>query len=228
MTNHSLATIQSLITAYEIKYHRKPNSVKLLAASKSQSSETILQTYTAGQRIFGENYLQEALVKIHALPNDIEWHFIGPIQRNKTRKIAEHFSWVESVESIDIAKRLSDQRPKHLPALNICIEINVSNEATKAGVSIQEAPALVNACLQLPRITLRGLMTIPAPSETFAAQRIPCRALYQLFQSLRDQGIPLDTLSMGMSDDMEAAIAEGATMVRVGRGLFGERGSSRS
>lgn len=218
-----LSSLLSTIRSLETKYHRTPNSVKLLAASKAQSSEKILTLYQEGQRVFGENYLQEAIAKMPELPNDIEWHFIGPIQSNKTRKIAEHFSWVHSVSSLYIAKRLNDQRPLNLAPLNICIEVNISEENTKSGVMQNELLSLAKECLLLPQLTLRGLMCIPAPSTDLLTQRKSFHAVSALFESLRNDGINIDTLSMGMSDDLEAAIAEGSTMIRVGRALFGER-----
>lgn len=211
------------IEILEQKYHRPSGSVRLLAASKRQSIEKIKALYDAGQRCFGESYLQEALPKIHSLPSDIEWHFIGPVQSNKTRKIAENFSWVHSIDNTHIAKRLNDQRPPHLPPLNICIEVNISHEVTKSGVSINDVLPLAKLCQSLPRLRLRGLMTIPARTENFSEQRKPFHQLHDLYVSLCQNNIPLDTLSMGMSEDFEAAIAEGSTMVRIGRALFGER-----
>lgn len=182
------------------------------------------ETFKAGQNCFGENYLQEALPKMIALSNkSIEWHFIGSIQSNKTRNIAGHFAWVHSVDDMKIARRLNDQRPRHLPPLNICIEINVSHEATKSGIDFDKALALAQYCLTLPRLKLRGLMTIPAPMKNFNEQRNEFHKLFLLYQSLRGKGFTLDTLSMGMSGDFEAAIAEGSTLVRIGAGIFGER-----
>lgn len=207
----------------ERKYHRPSGSVRLLAASKRQSIEKIKAIYDMGQRCFGESYLQEALPKIQSLPTDIEWHFIGPVQSNKTRKIAEYFSWVHSIDDAHIAKRLNDQRPPHLPPLNICIEVNISHEATKSGVSIDDVMPFAKYCLSLSRLRLRGLMTIPARGENLTEQRKPFHQLHDLYESLCQNNIPLDTLSMGMSEDFEAAIAEGSTMVRIGRALFGER-----
>ncbi len=185
-----------------------------------------MEAYGAGQRVFGENYLQEALDKMAALKEQapaIEWHFIGPIQSNKTRPIAENFNWVHSVDRLKIAQRLSEQRPSGLPPLNICIQVNVSGEASKSGCSPQDLPALAQAIAGLPGLSLRGLMTIPEPATTEAGQRRPLRTLRELADQLRAQGIALDTLSMGMSADLDAAIAEGATMVRIGTAIFGER-----
>lgn len=220
----NLSTIKTLISAYEKKYHRPPNSVRLVAASKTQPSEKIEFAYHAGQHAFGENYLQEALPKIAALSHlDIEWHFIGPIQSNKTKKIAEHFAWVHSIDDIKIAKRLNDQRPAHLPPLNICIEVNVSDEKTKSGVGMNDVMSLVTACGTLPKLKLRGLMAIPAIHHDFLEQRKEFHKLFTLYESLNTKGFSLDTLSMGMSDDFEAAIAEGATIIRIGTAIFGSR-----
>lgn len=224
----NLEKIQTLIADYEKKYQREPGSVRLLGASKGQSPEKIQTARSAGLHCFGENYLQEALEKIEILNADpsqpsLEWHFIGPIQSNKTRKIAEHFDWVQSISSEKIVKRLSDQRPASLPPLNICIEINSSNEPSKSGLhDKQEIISLAKYCLALPRIRLRGLMAIPAPQTDFTEQRAAFREVHQLWQQLR-QEFPFDTLSIGMSGDFEAAIAEGSTLVRIGTAIFGQR-----
>jgi len=216
--------ILARLREYEIKYQRQPGSVQLLAVTKNQSLEKMQQAIAAGQRAFGENYLQEALLKIAALKNQpLAWHFIGHIQSNKTQKISENFSWVHSVSEKKIAKRLNDQRPPALPPLNICIEVNISHEKTKSGIDVTEAAELAEYCLTLPRLKLRGLMTIPAPQQEFAAQRAAYHQLRILWQQLCDLGMALDTLSMGMSNDMEAAVAEGATIVRIGTSLFGKR-----
>ena len=222
--SENLSALKTRITAYEEKYGREKNSVTLLAASKGQSVEKILQAFDAGQTRFGENYLQEALAKMLELADKpIEWHFIGAIQSNKTRKIAEHFSWVHSVCDKKIAKRLNDQRPTSLPPLNICIEVNLHHEKTKSGVPISEVKSLTEYCLTLPRLKLQGLMTIPEPKKEFTTQRQVFHELLLLQQSLQQQGVTLNTLSMGMSADIEAAIAEGATIVRIGTALFGPR-----
>jgi pyridoxal phosphate enzyme (YggS family) len=224
-----LALIKKRITEYEKKYHREANSVHLLLASKGQSIENIKAAYEAGQRLFGENYIQEALHKINLLANlAIEWHFIGSIQTNKTRKIAEQFAWVHCVTNAKIAERLNRQRPAHLPPLNICIEVNVSHEASKSGVIMSDLNNLVDECLRLPKLKLRGFMTIPAIHHEFKAQRQEFHKLYLLWKSFCDKGISLDTLSMGMSGDFEAAIAEGATIIRLGSLLFGERKTSKN
>lgn len=221
---HHLLVIKELITSYEKKYHREPGCVQLLAASKMQSPEKIIAAYQAGQRLFGENRLQEALEKIIQLSHlDIEWHFIGSIQRNKTRKIAEHFSWVHSVDSTNILERLNEQRPPHLPPINICLEVNISNEHNKSGINADELLSLAHHCKSLSNISLRGLMAVPAPSHDIHQQRLAFALLANHYKELNNKGYHLDTLSMGMSDDFEAAIAEGSTMVRIGTRLFGAR-----
>ncbi|MFG3452456.1 YggS family pyridoxal phosphate-dependent enzyme [Stutzerimonas stutzeri] len=200
---------------------RDPDEVRLLAVSKTQPADAILQACSAGVRDFGENYLQEALEKQSELADlPLTWHFIGPIQSNKTKAIAEHFDWVHSVDRLKIAQRLSDQRPASLPPLNICLQVNVSGEASKSGCSPQDVPELARAMAALPRLRLRGLMTIPEPTDDPAEQR----AAFARLRSLQDElDLHLDTLSMGMSQDLEAAIAEGATWVRIGTALFGAR-----
>ncbi|WP_339523441.1 YggS family pyridoxal phosphate-dependent enzyme [Pseudomonas sp. EA_35y_Pfl2_R111] len=196
-------------------------AVGLLAVSKTKPAEAIRQAFAAGTRDFGENYLQEALDKQAELSDlPLTWHFIGPIQSNKTKPIAEHFAWVHSVDRLKIAQRLSDQRPAHLPALNICLQVNVSGEASKSGCNPDELPALAQAVTQLPNLRLRGLMTIPEPTDNTNEQRAAFARLRELQQGLN---LELDTLSMGMSHDLEAAIAEGATWVRIGTALFGAR-----
>ncbi|HUE90916.1 YggS family pyridoxal phosphate-dependent enzyme [Pseudomonas sp.] len=196
-------------------------TVGLLAVSKTKPAAAIRQAFAAGVRDFGENYLQEALEKQLELGDlTLIWHFIGPIQSNKTKAIAEHFAWVHSVDRLKIAQRLSDQRPAHLPALNICLQVNVSGEASKSGCNPDELPALAQAVTQLPNIRLRGLMTIPEPTDDVACQHAAFARLRELQDGL---GLGLDTLSMGMSHDLEAAIGEGATWVRIGTALFGAR-----
>jgi len=205
---------------------RDPSEIALLAVSKTISPDALLEAHAAGQRAFGENYLQEAVDKMAALKGrapGIEWHFIGPIQSNKTRPIAENFAWVHSVERLKIAQRLSEQRPAALPPLNVCIQVNVSGEASKSGCAPQQLSALAHAVAGLPRLRLRGLMAIPEPASTEAEQRRPLRTLRELADQLRAEGLALDTLSMGMSADLAPAIAEGATMVRIGTAIFGER-----
>jgi pyridoxal phosphate enzyme (YggS family) len=220
----NLKNIRLRIKQCEQQFQRQPNSVFLLAASKGQSIEKIEQAIAAGQYAFGENYLQEALTKIAALSKkNLAWHFIGLVQRNKTHKIAEHFSWVHSVNSTLIAKRLDAQRPDHLPPLNICIEVNVSSEPTKSGARFDEVIDLAQYCIQLPRLKLRGLMAIPAYKSHFIEQRAEFYKLRLIDEMLRNDKYSLDTLSMGMSHDMDAAIAEGTTIVRIGTSIFGPR-----
>jgi PLP dependent protein len=200
---------------------RPVDEVRLLAVSKTFDAAAIRAAHAAGQRDFGESYLQEALAKQAQLADaGLVWHFIGPIQSNKTRGIAQAFHWAHSVDRLKIAQRLSDQRPPQLPALQVCVEVNVSGEASKSGCSPEEASALCRAVAGLPRLRVRGLMAIPAPD---ADARAAFRRLRELFESIRGQGLPLDTLSAGMSDDLEAAIAEGSTIVRVGTAIFGRR-----
>ena len=211
------------IHAAERLARRPQGAVTLVAVSKTQPAGAIRQAAAAGQRDFAENYLQEALTKqdeLIDLPGLI-WHFIGPIQSNKTRPIAERFDWVHTVDRLRIAERLSQQRPADKPPLNVCLQVNVSGEASKSGVDLAALPELADAVAQLPRLRLRGLMTIPAPATMLAQQRMPFRILREAMAALALPG--LDTLSMGMSDDMEAAILEGATLVRVGTALFGPR-----
>lgn len=204
---------------------RDPEAVRLLAVGKSKPTEQLRHLAEAGQRDFGENYVQEALDKIAALSDQgpLVWHFIGPLQSNKTRAVAEAFQWVHSVDRLKIAKRLSAQRPEHLPPLNICIQVNISEEAQKAGIAPSETAALADACAELPRIRLRGLMCLPAPAPDAESQRPAFRQLRALQDALIGQGHTLDTLSMGMSADLEAAILEGSTLVRIGSALFGPR-----
>jgi pyridoxal phosphate enzyme (YggS family) len=201
---------------------RPVQSVTLLSVSKTFSAEAVREAFAAGERRFGENYVQEGVDKIAALADlreQIEWHLIGPLQSNKTRVVAEHFDWVHSVERLKIAERLSEQRPAHLPDLQLCLQVNVSGEASKSGAAPGELPALAHAVAALPRVRLRGLMAIPEAGSG----RAPHQALRRLLQQLQGEGLPLDTLSMGMSADLEDAIAEGATLVRVGTAIFGAR-----
>ena len=217
----NIAQVSSRIHAAALAAKRDEDSVQLLAVSKTKPAEALREAYAAGLRDFGENYLQEALSKQLELADlPLIWHFIGPIQSNKTRAIAEHFAWVHSVDRLKIAQRLSEQRPAELPPLNICIQVNVSGEASKSGCTPADLPALANAISELPRIKLRGLMAIPEPTEDRAAQDAAFAAVQRLQASLN---LPLDTLSMGMSHDLESAIAQGATWVRIGTALFGAR-----
>jgi len=220
----NMQAVRSRIARAEAMAGRLPDSVALLAVSKTFSATAMRECYACGQQIFGENYLQEALDKKRELADlPLEWHFIGPIQGNKTRPIAEHFDWVHGVEREKIAVRLNDARPAGMLPLNVCIQVNVSGEASKAGVAPGEEIALAAAIARMPRIRLRGLMTIPEPSPDTALQRRRYALLRELKHNLEAAGHALDTLSMGMSDDLEAAIAEGATLVRVGTAIFGRR-----
>ncbi|MBI3776503.1 MAG: YggS family pyridoxal phosphate-dependent enzyme [Gammaproteobacteria bacterium] len=223
ITQH-LAVVRTRITQAEQRFGRTPGSVRLLAVSKSHPAAAIRAAYGANQICFGESYAQEALTKMSAVTDlPLEWHFIGPIQSNKTRDIAAHFAWVQSVERAKIAQRLNEQRPATLPPLNVCIQVNVSGEASKSGAVPTEVAALAHTIGALPQLRLRGLMAIPAPQRDFEMQRAGFRVLHGLYAALLQNGYKLDTLSMGMTDDLEAAIAEGATLVRVGTAIFGER-----
>lgn len=203
---------------------RDPSTVTLLAVTKTHSAALVAQALDAGQRAFGENYVQEAAEKMDALAGrDAEWHLVGPLQSNKTRLAAARFDWVHTVESEKIARRLSEQRPGGMPALNVLVQVNVSGEATKSGVSSGDVLRLASAVSSLPRLRLRGLMAIPEPTADVARQRANFRQVREIFEKLKQQKFELDTLSMGMSDDMEAAIAEGATLVRIGTAIFGLR-----
>ncbi|RJG07125.1 YggS family pyridoxal phosphate-dependent enzyme [Noviherbaspirillum cavernae] len=226
--SHNLQAVHDRIATAARLALRDPQDIVLLSVSKTFDAEAVIAAAQAGQRAFGENYLQEALDKMDAvkvLRPDLllEWHFIGPIQSNKTRPIAEHFDWVHSVEREKIAQRLSDQRPAHLPPLNVCLQVNISGEASKSGAAPDEVAPLARAVAAMPRLKLRGLMAIPEPEQEFEKQRAPLRRVRQLYEQLREQGFALDTLSMGMSADLDAAIAEGATMVRIGTAIFGQR-----
>lgn len=223
----NLQAVRARIAAAALAAGRDPSSTGLLAVSKTFGAEAVIAARAAGQQAFGESYVQEAVDKIAQVADPgIEWHFIGPLQSNKTRLVAEHFDWVHSVSSLKIARRLSEQRPATRAALSVCLQVNVSGEATKAGVSEAELPALAREVAALPGLRLRGLMCIPAPVEGFDAQRLPFAALARMQQQLLAAGVATDTLSMGMSDDLEAAIAEGATWVRVGTAIFGARTAS--
>ena len=224
-----LSAVQARIAQACAQAGRAPTAVQLLAVSKLHPAQAVREALAHGQNAFGENYVQEALDKMAALADlrsAIEWHLVGPLQSNKTRAVAEAFDWVHSVDRLKIAQRLSDQRPAHLPPLNICLQVNISGEASKSGLSPAEAADIAPAVAALPRLRLRGLMAIPEPLEGFEAQRAPLRALRLLQETLNRQGLPMDTLSMGMSDDLEAAIAEGSTLVRVGTAVFGPRAAA--
>ncbi len=224
----NLQAVEATIKAACALAGRGQTEVQLLAVSKTFPPEAVVEALAAGQRAFGENYLQEALDKMEAvarLQPDVpaEWHFIGPIQSNKTRPIATSFQWVHTVERLKIAQRLSEQRPPELGPLDICLQVNISGEATKSGACAAELPELARAVVKLPNLRLRGLMAIPEASTDEAQQRAAFARLRALFDSLRAGGLPLDTLSMGMSGDLRAAVLEGATIVRVGSAIFGAR-----
>lgn len=220
----ALQAVKQRINAAARNAGRDPHETALLAVSKTFPAAAVRAAWEAGQRAFGESYVQEALDKIEALRDlPLEWHFIGPLQSNKTRPIAENFSWVHGVDRLKIAERLSAARPPNLPDLQVCLQVNISGEASKSGIDPQELLPLAQAAAQLPRLKLRGLMAIPEPTGDMAAQRRRFAQLRVLLEQLNIQGFALDTLSMGMSDDLEAAIAEGATIVRVGSAIFGIR-----
>ena len=224
----NLQAVEATIAAAAAASNRPRSMVQLLAVSKTFPAEFVLEAMAAGQRAFGENYVQEGVEKIAAVARaqpeaPVEWHFIGPIQSNKTRPIATSFAWVHTVERLKIAQRLSEQRPPEMGPLNICLQVNISGEATKSGATPAELPELARQVALLPNLRLRGLMAIPEPQTDPALQRAAFAKLRVLAESLRAGGLKIDTLSMGMSADMEAAIAEGATIVRVGSAIFGER-----
>lgn len=222
----NLAQVKAAIRAAE-KLSNRHTAVQLLAVSKTKPAVIIEQAYQAGQRLFGENYVQEGVEKVTQLQHlqDIEWHFIGPIQSNKTRDVAQHFAWVHSIDRLKIARRLAEQRPANIPPLQVLIQVNIDDEASKAGVQAAELAALASDIAKFPQLTLRGLMTIPAAQPTAAAQEQSMAAMYGLFSDLQTQYKTVDTLSMGMSNDMQVAIAHGATLVRIGTAIFGARSS---
>lgn len=223
-----MAAVRTRMADAERRYGRLPGSVELLAISKHQPVEIIEDFVAAGVMAYGENYLQEALPKVAALAGrGITWHFTGALQSNKTQSVAQHFDWVHSVDRLKLAERLNAQRPLSLPPLNICIQIKVGDEAQKAGIALEQAAELAEAVAGLPRLSLRGLMVLPPPAGDFGLQRHYFRETRECFEDLKRRGLPLDTLSMGMSSDLEAAIAEGATLVRIGTALFGERPRKR-
>jgi pyridoxal phosphate enzyme (YggS family) len=223
---NNLQLVRNRIEAACAQLGRAADSVTLLAASKMFQSVTVRDAFHAGQRCFGENYVQEAIDKMVELADlraQITWHLIGPLQSNKTRVVAEHFDWVQSVDRLKIAQRLSEQRPAHLPPLQVCIQVNTSGEGSKSGVAPSDALTLAQAVAVLPRLQLRGVMALPAPSPDPAVQAEALAQVRVVFEQLRAAGLPLDVLSMGMSADLEAAVAQGSTMVRVGTALFGQR-----
>ncbi|MQM32188.1 MAG: YggS family pyridoxal phosphate-dependent enzyme [Candidatus Accumulibacter phosphatis] len=219
-----LQAVLARIASAARQYGRDPGDVRLLAVSKTWPAACVREVALAGQTAFGESFVREGLDKVEALASlGLDWHFIGAVQSNKTRLLAENFNWVHSVDRLRIAERLSEQRPASLPPLSVCLQVNVSGEASKGGVSPAAALALAQAVAVLPNLRLRGLMTVPERSDVFLEQRRPFRMLRQLSEQLQADGLALDTLSMGMSHDLEAAIAEGASVVRVGTAIFGER-----
>ncbi len=221
-----LQAVHARIAAACLAAGRSTDSVQLLAVSKTFGPEAVRAAHAVGQTAFGENYIQEAVDKMALLGDlPLQWHCIGPIQSNKTRLVAAHFQWAQTVDRLKIAQRLSEQRPDHLPPLQICLQVNVDGGLTKSGVSPDELPALAQAVAALPRLQLRGLMCIPDPQEDAEAMRAVFLRARALYEDLRASGLPLDTLSMGMSGDLEAAIAAGSTMVRVGTAIFGGRSS---
>ncbi len=222
----ALKSVKALVLEHEARYRNTSEKVQLLAVSKKKPASDILQAVAAGQRAFGENYVDEGVEKILEI-NDasLSWHYIGAIQSRKTALIAEHFQWAHGVDRLKVATRLSEQRPKHLPPLNICLQINVDNEASKAGIPMAELPELADQCSSLPGLKLRGLMAIPTPRDAMSEQRTAFAQLRHALENLQDTHPELDTLSMGMSADMEAAIAEGSTLVRIGTAIFGARES---
>ena len=223
-TGAALRSVRARIAELERRYHREPGSVTLLAVSKTKPPEAVRSAIAAGQHAFGENHLQDAMTKVDALGGqDVSWHFIGAVQSNKTRPIAARFDWVHSIEREKIATRLSAQRPADRGPLDLCIEVNVSDEESKSGVLPAEVEPLARLVRELPGLRLRGLMAIPRPAADFEAQRIPFRQLRELLDDLNSKGLGLDTLSMGMTADLEAAVAEGATIVRIGTAIFGPR-----
>ena len=220
----NLENVRNRIVAAARLYHRDPDSVRLLAVTKARSTADLRAARECGQLDFGENYLQEAVSKIYDMDDPkICWHFIGPVQANKTRAIAEKFSWVHSIDRIKIARRLNDMRPDGLPELNVCIELNIDREPSKSGIMPNELRDFAVEIRGFPRLNLRGLMAMPKPSEDFSRQRSSFHRLYELYTRLTAENITLDTLSMGTTNDMEAAIAEGSTMVRIGTAIFGPR-----
>ncbi|MDQ1362346.1 MAG: dependent protein [Pseudomonadota bacterium] len=220
----SISQIRRQLDEYAQRYQRPRDGIHLLAVSKGHPAWALRQAYACGLHEFGESYVQEALDKIGTLADlPLSWHFIGHIQSNKTRDIACHFDWVHSIDRLKIARRLAEQRTASLPPLNVCLQINISHEVTKSGIALDELHQLASAVTQLPQLRLRGLMALPQASDDFEQQRLAFRQMHQAFIQLNQQGFALDTLSMGMSNDMEAAIAEGSTLLRIGTAIFGDR-----
>ncbi|ATF91085.1 YggS family pyridoxal phosphate-dependent enzyme [Cedecea neteri] len=224
---HNLAQVHGKISAAAARCGRSPEEVTLLAVSKTKPANALAEAIAAGQRAFGENYVQEGVDKIHHFTEQgvkgLEWHFIGPLQSNKSRLVAENFDWCHTVDRLKIASRLSEQRPPTLPPLNVLIQINISDENSKSGIALNELEQLAAEVAALPGLTLRGLMAIPAPEPDYERQLAVCRKMAESCEALKDRFTTVDTLSLGMTDDMEAAIAAGSTMVRIGTAIFGAR-----
>ena len=227
---HNLQQLRQRIRAAATQCGRDPEEVTLLAVSKTKPASAVEEAIAAGQLAFGENYVQEGVEKIEALAAhpQVEWHFIGPLQSNKSRLVAEHFAWCHTVDRLKIAQRLNDQRPDSLPPLNVLIQVNISDENSKSGIMLEDLPELAQQVAALPRLQLRGLMAIPAPESDYARQLAVCQRMADAFRQLKQRYPDVDTLSLGMSDDMEAAIAAGSTMVRIGTAIFGARDYARN
>lgn len=227
---HNLQQLRQRIRAAATQCGRDPEEVTLLAVSKTKPASAVEEAINAGQLAFGENYVQEGVEKIAALAAhpEVEWHFIGPLQSNKSRLVAEHFAWCHTVDRLKIAQRLNDQRPASLPPLNVLIQVNISDENSKSGIMLEALPELAQQVAALPQLRLRGLMAIPAPESDYARQLAVCQRMGEAFRQLKQRFPDVDTLSLGMSDDMEAAIAAGSTMVRIGTAIFGARDYARN
>ena len=228
---HNLAQVRDKISAAAIRCGRASEEITLLAVSKTKPASAIANAIEAGQHAFGENYVQEGVDKIRFFQEqgktDLQWHFIGPLQSNKSRLVAEHFDWCHTIDRLRIASRLNDQRPEALPPLNVLIQVNISDENSKSGIALEELDALAADVAALPRLTLRGLMAIPAPESSYERQFAVAQQMAVAFEALKARYNTVDTLSLGMSDDMEAAIAAGSTMVRIGTAIFGARDYSK-
>ena len=228
---HNLAQVRDKISAAATRCGRASEEITLLAVSKTKPASAIAEAIDAGQRAFGENYVQEGVDKIRYFQEqgntDLQWHFIGPLQSNKSRLVAEHFDWCHTIDRLRIATRLNDQRPAKMPALNVLIQVNISDENSKSGIALSELDALAAEVAKLPRLTLRGLMAIPAPESSYERQFAVAQQMAVAFEALKARYETVDTLSLGMSDDMEAAIAAGSTMVRIGTAIFGARDYSK-
>lgn len=223
-TEHNLQQVRQRISAAAQRCGRDPQEITLLAVSKTKPASAVQETVAAGQLCFGENYVQEGVDKIQQLANPaLVWHFIGPLQSNKSRLVAENFAWCHTVDRLRIAARLNEQRPAELPPLNVLIQVNISDEQSKSGIALADLPALAEEIARLPRLALRGLMAIPAPEADYDRQLAVCRQMAVAFHQLQQNHPGVDTLSLGMSDDMDAAIAAGSTMVRIGTAIFGAR-----